>query len=77
MGERERGRARVQHDGHLVGDLEQLAQLVAQDLERRQHGGGLLGLVGLVADGEGGGVGLGPGHGARLCHPRPFGVLLP
>ena len=64
VGERERDRARVEHDGDLVGGvLEEVAQLVAQHLERGQHRGGLLGVPRLVAGGEGRGVGLDPGHG--------------
>src|SRR3954463_5081485 len=69
VGEREHERPRVDDHKHLAGRLlEQPAELLAEDLERLEHRGGPLSLVGFVPRGEGQRVGLDPGHGRVPSH---------
>jgi hypothetical protein len=68
MGERQGGRARMQHHRDVFGDLlVEPAQLLAQHLQRRQHGRGVLGVIGVVPGREVERLRLDPGHGRSLA----------
>ena len=67
VGERERPRARMEHDRHLVGQaVEQPVHLLAKRLERLEHRRRLRPLRRVMASGERGRLRLLPGHGAEL-----------
>jgi hypothetical protein len=75
MRERERGGARVEHDRDVPGGaLEEPVDLLAERLERLEHGRSLGTLRGVVASGEGGRVRLLPGHARNIRGLTPLKV---